>query len=388
MTNDLKAAKVAPIKPKSQTYVKPAFTHASLPQVQADNVPKTVLMQVLYKALTMRRASGSATEAEFVAWLANRLPVSMVDLAGNIWVDLRTSPSHRTLFTSHSDTVHRAGGVNVVLDDDDVWRAGEGYCLGADDGAGIALMAHMISEGVPALYGFFRGEEVGGIGSSWAAENMPEVFKDIDRCISFDRAGYGDVITHQGSRCCSDEFALALADALTTEDLTLAYSPCDTGVFTDSANFTELVPCCTNVGVAYFRQHGDSEYQDVAHLKLLADQLVKVCWDALPTKRDPAVKESLYGNFYTGLELVADYEEPVYLKADLLAAIEEALEGDRSYLVKMLTESLFDLTGFALYDVFPAMSSEYLKQYYRTLVETSIEAEEILYAILEDLDLI
>lgn len=382
MTNDLKTTST---KPKAKAYTKPAFPYASLPQVKAENVPKTVLMQVLYKALTLRRASGSATEAEFVAWLANRLPVSMVDLAGNIWVDLRTSPSHRTLFTAHSDTVHRAGGVNVVLDDGDIWRAGEGHCLGADDGAGIALMAHMISEGVPALYGFFRGEEVGGIGSSWAAENMPEVFKDIDRCISFDRAGYSDVITHQGSRCCSDEFGLALADALTTEDLTLAYSTCDTGVFTDSANFTSLVPEGTNAGVGYFRQHGDSEYQNVVFLRLLAEQLVKVSWDSLPTKRD--TKAADLNSNWAGIFDADGYAKSEYklTKLDLRIALEDSLAGYKAYLQEILKDSLFELTGFVLHDKFPNMGKRFLQAQLEMLEYTA--PEELIYNMLEDLSL-
>ena len=284
-------------------YDKPVYPHGALPVLTDMDVPSTILMQTLYRALRSRRAGDSMSEAKFVAWLVNRLPVTMIDAAGNIHVDLCTQPTHRTMFTSHTDTVHHVGGANQIrLDTSNPrsvkWRAGEGACLGADDGAGIALMVHMIDAGVPGYYVFFRGEERGGVGSSWLADNMPLAIKDLDRCVSFDRADYADVITHQGmGRCCSDEFAMALAAALTTDDMTLCYLPDDTGVFTDSANLTDLIPECTNLSVGYKHQHGDGEWQDITFLQLLAAQVVLVQWDALPVGRDPTVKENIFGKW-------------------------------------------------------------------------------------------
>jgi hypothetical protein len=197
------------------------------------------------------------------------------------------------MITAHTDTVHNTGGVNKIrLDVSDpnaiTWRADEGACLGADDGAGVALIYHMIVHGFKGYAILFRQEEVGGVGSQWLAKNMPKLLKDIDRCVSLDRAGKHDVITHQcGTRCCSDEFANALAKALTTEDLSLAFTPDSTGVFTDSANLTELISECTNLSIGYKHQHGDGEWQDVTFLVKMAAQLCLVPWDDLPVKRDP-----------------------------------------------------------------------------------------------------
>ena len=274
-------------------YARPAYPYAHLAYVTPADVPSTTLMQVLYRALSTQRASGSHEEGAFVAWLCNRLPVTLIDEAGNIHVDTRMTSAQRTMFTSHTDTAHHYGGNNHIRLDGKFWRADEGACLGADDGAGIALMLHMLEAQVPGYYIFFRGEEVGGVGSRWLAENMPNVLDDIDRCISFDRADYSDVITHQaGGRCCSDAFAQALATALTREDLSVAYIPDDTGVFTDSANLTELVSECTNLSVGYKHQHGDGEWQDVIFLQELAAQLCTVQWDALPVERDPLVRST------------------------------------------------------------------------------------------------
>lgn len=326
------------------------YPHAQLPYVTETDVPQTPLMQCLYRALRTRRAGDSMAEARFVSWLVHRLPVTMIDAAGNIHVDLRTDPQHRTMFTAHTDTVHRSGGPNSMrLDRADpakeIWRADEGQCLGADDGAGIALLYHMIVAGVKGYYVFFRGEEHGGIGSSWLAKNMAQCLKDIDHCVSLDRAGYSDVITHQGrSRCCSDEFAQALAEQLTPEDFSMAYVPDSTGVFTDSANLVDHIPECTNLSVGYKSQHGDGEWQDVTFLQQLADQLLKVRWDTLPVKRDPkAVDEADQLSSYAGVMA------PWLVKAlndeddgrddfteDLIYAIEDALFGSTYPLIELI----------------------------------------------------
>lgn len=300
---------------------------AHLPLLTPDDVGDTTIERVLYRACSTQRAAGTMSEATFVAWLCNRLPVSMIDGAGNIHVDLRQGPMHRTMFTSHTDTVHYSGGPNAIrLDTTDptrtIWRADKDSCLGADDGAGVALMMHMISHCVPGLYVFFREEESGGIGSRWLAKELPQSLEGIDRCVSLDRAGMHDVITHQaGDRCCSDAFAGALADALTTDDLSMCYVQDSSGVFTDSANLTHIVAECTNLSVGYADQHGDGEWQDVTFLKALGSALVKVEWDGLPVERDP--KET---NVPATFEYLSD--EEMYL----VDALYSAGSGDYSIL--------------------------------------------------------
>lgn len=298
-TKSTPVAETTPLKSYKVYTPAPRIDTDNLPILNTDDLPPTALMQTLGKALTMKRDAGSMTEASFVAWLVNRLPVTMIDEAGNIHVDLTTDPTHRTMFTAHTDTVHSSGGVNTVRVDGKFWRADKGSCLGADDGAGVALLAHLIERQVPGYYVFFRSEECGGIGSKWLAQNMKALFSGFDRAVAFDRAGYADVITHQGfGRCASDAFAEALAAQLSTD--TNWFLPDDTGVYTDTAEFVRLVPECTNVSVGYKRQHGDNEWQDVEFLTALAAQLVQVKWDELPTKRDPKAYESKYSGQYSG----------------------------------------------------------------------------------------
>lgn len=332
-------------------FMRPPYAYEHLPFVTAQDVDSTTLMQTLYRALRSKRKNDTMAEARFAAWVATTAKATMIDTAGNIHVDLRNEDKpERTMFTSHTDTVHSSGGTNQIrLDTTDpertIWRADKGECLGADDGAGVALMMHMINAGVPGYYVFFRGEECGGIGSVWMGDNMAQLLKQFDRCISFDRADQHDVITHQGgARCCSDAFAYALADALLDDAMLLTFTPCDTGVFTDSANLTHIIPECTNLSVGYKHQHGDGEYQDVTFLRRLAAQLVQVQWEQLPISRDPLVRERPAFDLYKPRSADSNHdfrESAVSLDEfdqSVIDAIEDAEWGLRAPLHEMLAE--------------------------------------------------
>jgi len=98
-------------------------------------------------------------------------------------------------------------------------------------------------------------------------------------------------ITFQSSsRCCSDDFADALCQEL-NQTRRLSYKKDTGGVYTDSAEFTHLVPECTNVSVGYYKEHTTNESQDIIHLTDLAEACVKVDWENLPTKRNPETHE-------------------------------------------------------------------------------------------------
>ena len=178
-------------------------------------------------------------------------------------------------------------------------------CLGADDGAGIALAIAMLYAGKPYKFVFYRAEEVGGVGSGHSADYDSERYQHILRAIAFDRRGTGDIITYQsGGTCCSSTFASELAAMLSTSTpaittaatkasqpatTTLAYEPSANGIFTDTANLIHLVPECTNVSVGYTSEHTDKETLDYTHWSALCERLVSEdCdFDLLPTERDP-----------------------------------------------------------------------------------------------------
>lgn len=253
------------------------------------------IQQNLFKLLRTRRPHYGAGEAQIAAWIAAKFPITAIDAAGNLHFDLRRNKTNKTLFVAHLDTVHRKDGFNVVKQDGHIWRADGVEVLGADDGAGVAILLHMIENQVPAYFCLTRGEEVGGLGARYLADQQPALLKQFKRAIAFDRKGYDEVITHQaGVRCASDKFAETLSTWLSTEDFSLAFAPSADGVYTDTAEFTEIIPECTNISCGYFLQHTGKEYQDVRFLEQLANRCLTVNWDKLPTKRNPLEYESIY----------------------------------------------------------------------------------------------
>ena len=196
-----------------------------------------------------------------------------------------------TMFSAHTDTVHKRTATQPykLRCRGDMMTVNGGGVLGADDGTGIWIMLNLIEAKVPGLYVFHRDEEIGGLGSTHIVTHHANLFEDgkIKHCISFDRKGTTDVITHQGcSRCCSDEFAEAFADALNL-GTPFSFAPDDTGSFTDSANYTDLIGECTNLAVGYYDQHTQSESQDLAFASALVNQLITIDFSQLPAKRQP-----------------------------------------------------------------------------------------------------
>lgn len=217
----------------------------------------------------------------FEKQLLSHLPKGyFTDRHGNYYYKIGNS---KTAFTCHLDTACKTQVVvNHKIEKNIISTDGKSI-LGADDKAGMTLMLYMIEKNVPGLYCFFIGEEVGCIGSGNACEDS--VWKHYDRMISFDRRGTKSVITFQSSkRCCSDEFANELASRLNQFGLSMESD--NTGVYTDSAEFTHVIPECTNISVGYYKEHTYLEHQDIDHLIKLAVACTKINWDTLPTMRD------------------------------------------------------------------------------------------------------
>lgn len=290
----------------------------------------------LLKILELKRPSLSATEKQFAEEWLPKIINSMGfetkhDKYGNLWTHIKhadgTNPV--TMFSSHTDTVHSNDGKQTLAYDGAKFHLftddKNTNCLGADDGTGVWLMLHMIENQIPGLYCFHRDEECGGGGSSFSAANNAALLEGIKHCVAFDRAGYKDIITHQGgTQTCSEHFATELAKHLP------GFEKCDRGVFTDSKNYRKLIPECTNLSVGYFQQHGKTEHQDVRFAVQLANSLCKIPWHTLPATRDPKAEPpprwgnddgffELYGGSYgTGFHsknssYTKTYERPVKL---------------------------------------------------------------------------
>jgi hypothetical protein len=333
----------------------------------------TILYKTLARALSMMRPHNSEGTKRLTDWLetsARTLPNAMIgrDAIGNLHVDTRLNPSNRTLFVAHVDTVHRKEGPNKIRKTATHWHA-DGAALGADDGAGVAMLMHLLHSGVPAYYVFTQGEECGGIGATWLADNWKDGLAKFDRAIAFDRRGIDSVITHQGrGRCCSDAFGDALSAAL-NEDMTLMYLPDNSGVYTDTAEFIDIIPECTNISVGYYSEHSDKESIDIIHFQELAKRVARIDWDALPTDRDPTVRESKWGSYYaadyaswgewnrngwgaTSVSSVdrdggntyhhlTDDGDDEWMREELRDALYDAMAGSKQWLIELLCESVY-----------------------------------------------
>lgn len=234
--------------------------------------------------------------------LLKRLPKGLKkDPFGNYFLQIGESNS---MFAAHLDTAcSYEKKVNHTFDGKYIKTDGT-TILGADDKAGVVVLLYMIEKKIPGLYYFFVGEEVGCIGSGQFAEHMEEneLFPEINKVVSFDRRGTESIITHQwAGRCCSDEFGNALAKEFGEQGLKMELDP--TGVCTDSIQFQEFVPECTNISVGYYSEHTTSEKQDIEFLSKLCKAVVEIDWDNLPAERDPSVPDyGMWGDYGTNKE--------------------------------------------------------------------------------------
>ena len=248
-------------------------------------------------ALSKMRPHGGTGVRQLSRWLRAKLPkTAFCDPIGNIHFDNRVDNYNRTLFVAHLDTVHQRDGYNTVIKKDGRLYSNGIEPLGADDGAGIALLMHLIDNNIPGYYIFTQGEERGGIGSSYIADSNHTLLFEFDKAIAFDRKSTHSIITHQlGHRCCSENFAETLSDEL--NQLGCLYAPDNTGVYTDTAEFTDFIPECTNISAGYFYEHTPNEYLVLDHFYQLASAIIKVNWDLLPvTNEKKETETSLYSS--------------------------------------------------------------------------------------------
>jgi hypothetical protein len=201
------------------------------------------------------------------------------------------------LFSSHTDTVHRKDGGQVLNLYKNKVVTSESTCLGADDTVGNYLMISMIEKGIAGKYIFHRGEERGGLGSSYIAKETPEILEPIDFAIAFDRKDTNDIVQYQnGERCCSKEFATQLAKILgmTGGD--------PHGTFTDTANYMYDVAECSNVSVAYWDQHTKHERCDLKEIEKIEERILCADWKSLVAYEFTPEYEFVYESYgyYSG----------------------------------------------------------------------------------------
>jgi len=262
----------------------------------------------LLDILKYTRCHGSSTEAMFINnYLLPKINElgykPTMDAVGNIWVELASKEDAPYLFVAHIDTCHRGEGLitpivkgNIVsVNPKDVNTA----CLGADDGVGIYCNLRMIEKGIGGTYLFTRGEEKGGIGARHIADITPHKLEGFKMAIEVDRAGTDEIIVSQGAgKCASEEFGKQLGDMLG-----MGHKPSHIGVYTDIAEFGDLIPESVNISAGYERQHTLKETVDLGYVDRLVEKLLQVDWSALTIQREV----SDYGTFGWG-----HYDTPAY----------------------------------------------------------------------------
>ena len=242
---------------------------------------------MLLEMLEYRRPEGSTTQKEFCDRFL--LPImGHPDEFGNYIKEVGDEPT--TAFMAHHDTVHKEEGIQrVLVNDFGLVYTEDSNCLGADCTTGVWLVLEMLKANIPGVYVVHAGEEIGCVGSRGLVKSNPKWLSRISAAISFDRFGTESVITHQmGYRTASDEFAWSLANAL--PDIS-RLEPDSGGSYTDSNEYSEIVPECTNLSVGYYDQHKPKETQDLRFAYSLRRALLDADWSTLTIKRDPSVIE-------------------------------------------------------------------------------------------------
>jgi hypothetical protein len=280
---------------------------ALVPGIAQPPLKIDVSLGLLLQMLTYKRPAFTRTEEEFIDRFIRPLGTT-VDEFGNHSLVVGP-PNPRILWSSHTDSVHHLPGRQKTFVKGDmvgvvarhpVSGKKTSNCLGADCAAGVWLMVQMIKAQVPGLYIFHRDEESGGNGSRFIAKNTPELLDGIDFAIAFDRKGYDSIITHQGDRTASNEFATSMAAILGGE-----YRADDSGTFTDTAVYVDLVGECSNISMGYFNGHGPTEILDLRFISQLRDTLVTADFSTLVKQRKAGDvdQDRIYGGWWE------DYQE-------------------------------------------------------------------------------
>ena len=272
----------------------------------------------LLDILQYQRGHGSVSEASFINHyllpMINELGYhGVMDGQGNIWVEVASKEKAPFLFCAHIDTCHK-GDVNIhpVTTPDGVIHLSRAEkaagCLGADDGVGIYTNLRLIEAGIKGTYLFTRGEECGGIGAEYIAKQTPDKLEGFLMCIEVDRAGTDEVIVSQAyGDCASVEFGEQLS-----EMLGMGHSPSTAGVYTDNAEFGDIIPESVNIAAGYENQHTAKETVNTIYVEALIKKLIAIDWNTLRVVRE----RGDYGEWmdYYGGNTMYDYPAGDYEK--------------------------------------------------------------------------
>ena len=313
--------------------------------------------QIIESILKKPRGYGGKNDIQFrqdlVVYL-NDYGTPAVDAIGNIWLTI--GKPNNVLIVGHTDTVDNKlvvrdkpllstseGILSLDIEKINTWpREERPYCLGADDGAGIALMLCLIASSKEATYLFTIGEEVGCVGAKWVVKNTPELLEPFDFCLEVDRKGITEIITDQSpGMCASDEFSLALADQLGMD-----HSPSPNGIYTDNAEFSGLISECVNIAAGYYNQHHLEETQDLLYLDELFLNMLELKFNDFEAFREAGDFGSWQGFGEMGDYSYGSYGTPPGMKPARYKAILEYISDCPDEIYELMLESGIDLDDY------------------------------------------
>lgn len=240
-------------------------------------------------------------------------------------------------------------------------------CLGADDGAGLAVILNLLQRGVLGGYCFTTGEECGGIGAREVTSDArgKAFLKQYKISVEIDRRGKDEIVYEQSAgECASLEFTQWLCD-----ELKMGHKPSAFGSYTDVSDFAEFICENVNISAGYIGAHTTNEQVCLAYLDSLADSLSKVKWDITKIKRkenDYGFKKSGKNHYGFGVDLCGGWHKSsAYTQADdvknYLALSDEDIDALKricmvndqffNYVVAFSIETLADLDSICV-DVF------------------------------------
>lgn len=263
--------------------------------------------EILWTVLRNARPDGCQAIEETISALStlalahNDKAIIYTDKPGNLWIDTRTPDSH-TMFMAHLDTVERKPGLKKIYLDKGIVHTDGKAVLGADDGAGIAILAALLEAKVPALYLFSQNEEAGGTGGAYAALNGDVT--GIERCIAYDRKGTKEIC---GEQCVGVLASREFVDALSA-GLGLGHV-WGQGTYTDNSEFQGQIPEIVNISVGYENNHGPRETLDWVYWQRLRDAVIAMDWESLPTIGPAEMREtSAWMDYGMGFGALGDYD--------------------------------------------------------------------------------
>lgn len=314
------------------TYKSTAYKHATLEVIEGWKLPKDNLSasNIAVSVMSFRRQYESTGIANFISAFFEPMlkeikvileskgyTVAMVEVgigAGfkNYLIDVskngETSP---VLYVAHYDTVDRDTAFSrtrygttqthptnkteerlykSVLVEDNIASLDvssvintDAACLGADDGAGLAVMLNLLQRGILGGYCFTTGEECGGIGALEVTRDTrgKAFLRQYKISIEIDRRGKDEIVHEQGAgKCASVEFTQWLCD-----ELKMGHKPSEFGSYTDVSDFAEFICENVNISAGYVGAHTTNEQVCLDYLDRLADSLSNVKWDITKVKR-------------------------------------------------------------------------------------------------------